>query len=97
MAPTEEKGKYEKSVEDNLDLIQGSLRLCAVAAVFCAQPETIKVFREWVKNMKIYPEQEWINPHVLGQASVVTLDHSSAGDQVRKLVKVLDGLLSRSS
>lgn len=100
---TNEKAERERTVpkdksmslEDHLDLLQGSLRLCAVTALFAAQPEALPVFRDWVKKMKVYPQQDWITTQVLAQASVVTMDHSKAGDQFRNLEGLINSFAQR--
>lgn len=83
------------SLEEHLNLIQGSLRLCAVAALFCAERESLEVFKAWVKSKNIYPEQEWMTLPVLAQASAVTMEHSKAGEQVRNLQGLVNAFAKR--
>lgn len=94
---SKETTSNDESVSDKIDLIQGALRLNAVCALFCAQPETIQVFKEWVKKTKMYPESDWIEPHVLAKASMEGVKHAEAGEQVRNVGRLLNGLLSGTS
>jgi hypothetical protein len=85
----------DNGLSSHIDLIQGSLRLSAVAALFCVQPETLTVFREYVKKNNLYSETDWITTSVLAKASYIAVEHSNAGEQVRGLdvlMKALDGI-----
>lgn len=78
------------TLESRIEMMQGAMRLCAVSALFCAQPETLGVFREYVKANKLYPEHDWITPPVLGKASIIVVEHSNVGEQVKNLKSLLD-------